>query len=322
MARLLRRLHSSATDTSVTAVAADLQTQFTAAGINATAKVGSTGGLLISSTSAAANAGVQIYSGTGNSPLGLTVTSTSANTLNTFASGEVVAVDSLGNKIPLTLSFTKQTTNGTWSYSVTPAQGTLTSGGTGTLQFDQAGNMTGITSATVSPDGKSDILTVSNLPDGAANLTLNWNFYNTDGTPKFTQYSAASSPSSNSQDGQIASELTSVSLGSAGQVLAQYASGPQQVVGVLAMANVRNPTSLLGATDNNLALGAGTSIPTIGTAGTGGRGSLSGGSLESSTVDIASEFSDLLTYQRSYQANSRVITVSDEMSQETVNLIK
>ena len=129
---------------------------------------------------------------------------------------------------------------------MTPAQGTLTSGGTGTLQFDQAGNMTGITSATVSPDGKSDILTVSNLPDGAANLTLNWNFYNTDGTPKFTQYSAASSPSSNSQDGQIASELTSVSLGSAGQVLAQYASGPQQVVGVLAMATVRNPTSLLG----------------------------------------------------------------------------
>lgn len=312
----------SATDTSVTAVAADLQAQFTAAGINATAKVGSSGGLLISSTSTAANAGIQIYSGTGNSPLGLTITSTAPNTLNTFASGEVVAVDSLGNKIPLTLSFTKQTTNGTWSYSVTPAQGTLTSGGTGTLQFDQAGNMTGITSATVSPDGKSDILTVSNLPDGAANLTLNWNFYNTDGTPKFTQYSAASSPSSNSQDGQIASELTSVSLGSAGQVLAQYASGPQQVVGVLAMATVRNPTSLLGATDNNLELGAGTSIPTIGTAGTGGRGTLSGGSLESSTVDIASEFSDLLTYQRSYQANSRVITVSDEMSQETVNLIK
>jgi flagellar hook protein FlgE len=104
--------------------------------------------------------------------------------------------------------------------------------------------------------------------------------------------------------------------------LAQYASGPQAVVGVLAMATIRNPTSLLGTTDNNLALGAGSAIPAVGIAGTGGRGTLEGGSLESSTVDIASEFSDLLTFERSYQANSRVITVSDTISQETVNLIK
>jgi len=232
-----------------------------------------------------------------------------------------VAVDSLGNQIPVTLSFTKDTTNGTWSYSVSSAQGTV-SGGTGIVQFDQAGNMTGISSPTISSDGKSDILSISNLPDGAANLTMNWNFYNTDGTPKFTQYSATSAASTNNQDGQVASELTSVSLGNGGQVLAQYASGPQQVVGVLAMASIRNPSSLLGTTDNNLALGAGTATPTIGTAGTGGRGTLEGGSLESSTVDIASEFSNLLTYERSYQANSRVITVSDDMSQETVNLIK
>lgn len=309
-------------DTSVTAAAADLQLQFNSSGIAATAGVDSSGGLLISSTSPAANAGVQVYGATANSPLGLSITSTASTSNNTFSSGEVVAVDSLGNKIPLTLSFTKDTTNGTWSYSLTSSQGTLTSGGKGTIQFDPAGKMTGISSPTISPDGKSDILTISNLPDGAADFTMSWNFYNTDGTPKLTQYSATSSASSNDQDGQVASELTSVSLGNGGQVLAQYAAGPQSVVGVLAMATVRNPTSLLGETDNNLGLGAGTAIPTIGVAGTGGRGTLEGGSLESSTVDIASQFSNLLTYERSYQANSRVITVSDTISQETVNLIK
>ena len=174
----------------------------------------------------------------------------------------------------------------------------------------------------MSADGKSDNLSISNLPDGAANLSMAWSFYNSDGSPRFTQYSETSGISANAQNGQQASELTTVSLGSGGQVLAQYSSGPQQVVGMLAMATVRNPTSLLGTTDNNLEIGADTATPAVGTAGTGGRGTLEGGSLESSTVDIATEFSDLLTYERSYQANSRVITVSDDISQETVNLIK
>ena len=308
------------TDTTIAAAAADLQTHFNTAGISATASA-SSGVLQISSTLSTPSAGVQVYNGTGNIPLGLTTTSLATSATNTYSTGQVEAVDSLGNQIPLTLSFTKNTTNGTWSYSLSSAQGVV-SGGTGTVQFDSAGNMTGINSKTISSDGKSDNITISNLSDGAAPISMAWNFYNTDGTPKFTQYSETSGVSTNTQNGQIASELTSVSLGNGGQVLAQYASGPQQVVGVLAMATVRNPSSLLGDTDNNLALGAGTATPAIGTAGTGGRGILEGGSLESSTVDIASEFSNLLTYERSYQANSRVITVSDDISQETVNLIK
>jgi flagellar hook protein FlgE len=182
--------------------------------------------------------------------------------------------------------------------------------------------MSGISSTTVSADGKSDAVKVSGLPDGAADISMNWNFFNTDGTPKFTQYSEQSAASANDQNGQSAAQLTSVSLGAGGTVLAKYASGSQQIVGQLALATIRNPTSLLGASDNNYSLGAASATPTIGTAGTGGRGTLEGGALESSTVDIASQFSNLLTYQRSYQANSRVITVSDEISQETVNLIK
>jgi flagellar hook protein FlgE len=305
------------TDTTIAQVAADLNTQL----VGATASVNSAGGLQITSTSSAASAGVQVFSGNADNPLGLSVTSTATNTNNTFATGVIQAVDSLGNTVPLTLSFTKATTNGTWRYSISSAQGTV-SGGSGIVQFDNTGRMSGISGATVSADGKSDTVKISGLPDGAADISMNWNFFNTDGSPKFTQYSEKSAASANDQNGQVAAQLTSVSLGAGGTVLAKYASGTQQVVGQLALATVRNPTSLLGAADNNYTLGAGTATPTIGTAGTGGRGTLEGGALESSTVDIASQFSNLLTYQRSYQANSRVITVSDEISQETVNLIK
>jgi flagellar hook protein FlgE len=308
-------------DATITDVANDLQAQFTTAGINATASLSSTGGLQITSTLSTPSAGVQVFNGSANSPLGLTVTSTSQTTANTFSYGGLQAVDSLGNQVPVTLTFTKDTTNGTWTYAISSTEGQV-SGGTGTIQFNNAGVMTGISSPTMSADGKSDTVNIANLPDGAADLSMSWSFYNTDGSPRFTQYSETSGVSANTQNGQQASELTSVSLGAGGEVLASYSAGPQQVVGMLAMATVRNPTSLLGTTDNNLEIGADTATPAVGTAGTGGRGTLEGGALESSTVDIATEFSQLLTYERSYQANSRVITVSDDISQETVNLIK
>jgi flagellar hook protein FlgE len=65
---------------------------------------------------------------------------------------------------------------------------------------------------------------------------------------------------------------------------------------------------------------ADTAKPVIGLAGEGGRGHIKAGSLEASTVDIAREFTNLIVYQRGYQANSRVITTADELSQETLNL--
>ena len=63
-----------------------------------------------------------------------------------------------------------------------------------------------------------------------------------------------------------------------------------------------------------------TAIPAIGLPDSGGRGSILGGSIESSTVDIAREFTNLIVFQRGYQANARVVTTVDELSQDTINL--
>ena len=312
----------SNTDTTVTAVATDLQHQFTAAGIQASATVdASSGALVVSSTSNNGSSGVQVYAGDANSTLGIGVTPTAANSGNTFSTTVVQAVDSLGNTIPLTLSFTKETTYGAWNYSVSAPEGTI-SGGTGTVQFDNTGKMVSLSGPAVTADGRGTNVTLSSLPDGAKDLNMTWSFFNTDGSPRFTQFSEASSASSNNQDGEQPAGLTSVSLGDNGAVLAKYSNGVQAQAAQLAIASIRNPQSLLGSPDNNFSLGADTAAPTIGAPGTGGRGTIQGGALESSTVDIASQFSSLLIFQRSYQANSRVITVSDELSQETVSLIK
>jgi flagellar hook protein FlgE len=94
----------------------------------------------------------------------------------------------------------------------------------------------------------------------------------------------------------------------------------QLVFGQLAMATVRNPNSLIAVGNNNFQLGARSAEPAIGTPGTGGRGTIIGGAIENSNVDIAREFTNLIILQRGYQANAKTVTTVDELSQDTINL--
>jgi flagellar hook protein FlgE len=124
----------------------------------------------------------------------------------------------------------------------------------------------------------------------------------------------------NSQDGFAAAQLVRVGIGDGGRVLAQYSNGQQVAVGQLAMAAVRNPESMIAVGNNNFQLSARSALPAVGLPGTGGRGQIMGGAVEFSTVDIAREFTNLIVLQRGYQANARVVTAVDEISQETINL--
>ena len=93
-------------------------------------------------------------------------------------------------------------------------------------------------------------------------------------------------------------------------------------MGQVALASIRNPNTLIAAGNNNFQLSELTATPSIGTPGTGGRGTIAGGSVEASTVDIASEFTNLIVYQRAYEANGKVVTTADQLSQDTINLIR
>ena len=93
-------------------------------------------------------------------------------------------------------------------------------------------------------------------------------------------------------------------------------------MGQLALASIPNPDSLVAAGNNGFQLSARTATPSVGLPGTGGRGTIAGSSIEASTVDIAREFTNLIVYQRGYEANAKVITTADTLSQDTINLIR
>jgi flagellar hook protein FlgE len=152
-------------------------------------------------------------------------------------------------------------------------------------------------------------------------MSVNWNLYN-GLTPRISQYAQPSSTSAVSQDGSPAAQLVSVAMGDGGQILAQFSNGNQTVVGQLAMATIRNPQSLVAIGNSNYELSAKSALPAVGVPGTGGRGTVKGGAVEASTVDIATEFTNLIIYQRGYEANSKIVTAVDELSQTTIQLIK
>jgi flagellar hook protein FlgE len=93
-------------------------------------------------------------------------------------------------------------------------------------------------------------------------------------------------------------------------------------VGEIALASIENPASMISVGNNNLQATVDTSAPAIGAAGSSGRGQIMGQSLEASTVDIATEFANLMSFQQSYQANSRVITTANQMTQDLISLIR
>jgi flagellar hook protein FlgE len=246
------------------------------------------------------------------------VTSTTG-TPSTFST-PIQVVDSLGATHTLTATFTN-TGTGAWSYSLDIPAADLTSGGTttvasGTLTFDSSGNLT-------SPDATTDPqpVAITGFADGAADMNIGWNFFKSDGTPYITQFAQSSAVSATSQNGVAAGQINQVSLQNGGVLVANYSNGEQLTIGQLAVASISNPQSLTAVGNNNLSASAATGDATIGTANTGSRGQIVAGALESSTVDISQEFTSLLTFERGYQANSRVITVSDQLLQETVNLI-
>lgn len=224
--------------------------------------------------------------------------------------------DSLGTSHVVSAAFTKSATPNAWDYSITIPDADVAAPVaplTGTMQFDSNGKL-------ASPDALTPFsFAITGLANGSSDINLKWDIYNGQ-IPRITQYAQPSAVSANSQDGQPSAQLIRVGVGDGGRLLAQYSNGVQSAVGQIAMASIRNPESLVAVGDSAFQLSERSALPAIGTSGTGGRGSILGGAIEASTVDIAREFTNLIIYQRGYQANTRVITTVDEISQETINL--
>ena len=248
--------------------------------------------------------------------LNLDATATAGPPPDTFSSA-IEAFDSLGTSHVITVEFTRSAAANEWDYAITIPDADVTNPiapVTGTLTFDANGVLSSPAVTDAMPT-----FSVTGLANGASDMDLTWQLY-LGPTPRVTQYAQPSAISANAQNGSPSAQLVRVGLGNGGIVLAQYSNGEQKVVGQLAMAAVRNPESLIAVGDNNYQVSANSALPAIGLPGTGGRGDILGGAVENSTVDIAREFTNLIVYQRGYQASTRVVSAVDEMSQETINL--
>ena len=137
-----------------------------------------------------------------------------------------------------------------------------------------------------------------------------------------TQLADASDVNVNSQDGFPRGTLEIFNISQNGVVNGVFSNGLTQVLGQVAIASFANNGGLERNGDNMFRASPGSGSPQIGQPGTGGRGSVGGGVLERSNVDLATEFSELIITQRAFQANARTITTADTLLQETVNLIR
>lgn len=256
-------------------------------------------------------------SATANMNLSLNLDATAA-TGATF-SAPIQVVDSLGTNHTLTITFTKTGANA-WDYSVDVPKSDLSAGtgqvAKGSLAFDGTGKLT--TPAAGAPIA----VAIPGLADKANDMSINWSLYDSSGNGLLTQFAQTSAVSKTNQDGIAPGQIVSVGIQDNGLVVASYSNGQQATVAQLAMAAITNPESLASVGDNNLQATAATAAPVIGAPNTGGRGKILGGALEASTADIAKEFTNLITVQRSYQANSKIVTTTDQLLQDTVNLIR
>ncbi|MBI1358346.1 MAG: flagellar hook-basal body complex protein [Acidobacteria bacterium] len=245
--------------------------------------------------------------------------------------------DSLGSPHILTLTFTPTAPTGTNSaaYVVTatlPANETIDLNTNATpladpnvvapavtIEFDQNGVLSGAspTSATLDMTATTPAYAFLN---GAGPLNVTWNFTDPLGIPRITSVAASSTVSDLSQNGSASAELVSIAVADGGIINGTYSDGRTLELAQLALARFTNKQALQANGNNTFLRSAAAGEPLVGEASTGGLGAIVGLSLETSNVDIANEFTDLLTYQRGFQANSRVITTADELNQEALNL--
>lgn len=119
---------------------------------------------------------------------------------------------------------------------------------------------------------------------------------------------------------QTLADMTGIQIGSNGVIIGYDSVGKEIMIGRIDLATFANPGGLNQAGSSNYTVSKNSGQPVLGVPGTGGSGQLVGGTLELSNVDLSREFSDMITTQRGYQANSRIITVSDTMLEELINL--
>lgn len=237
-----------------------------------------------------------------------------ANTSNYAASIRVF--DSLGKTHLITTYFAKldpATNPREWGWYATldgaeigGVAGSLNIVGQGTLPFDVNGNLTGSSIGTTT----AGALTWSNASDQTQQINIDF---------QTTQFASDSVVIAQEQDGYGTGTLVKLTIDNEGYVIGNFSNGQPRKLAQIALAKFSNPGGLIKEGNNMYSFNDNSGPPVVGTVGSG-VGSIFTNALEQSNVDLAQEFVKMITTQRGFQANSKIITTTDEMLNELINL--
>jgi flagellar hook protein FlgE len=231
----------------------------------------------------------------------------------------VSVYDSLGNDYKIGMEFRKTAINAgdpistEWTWSI-PNGSDFTTGATGKIKFDSNGVI--VTDDPTNFNSEPSINIIPNASEiGAQPFSVKLDL------TRIAMYNAENSVKPANVDGYPAGSFVTCTIGSDGVIMGVYTNGKQQPLGLIGLATFDNPAGLQKVGDNLF-------IPTANSGdfnrafkpGSEGAGVLNPGTLELSNVDLANEFTEMIVTQRAFQANSRVITASDEMMMEIANM--
>ena len=281
----------------------------TAGNIHLTASAVGDTNLLLTLTDAAGNTGATTWSNH-------SLQTTTKGGLGATRSTSIKIFDQMGGSHVLTVVFRKEATN-EWSATASVTDGTLLDDRIDGIRFGEDGSYSQVVGTGIGDPGFEVRF------DGIASpQTVQLDFGTSGGFDGLTQYGASFSAAANGQDGFGPGSLKSVSIKSDGTIQGNFSNGKITDIAQLQVATFSNPAGLLKHGDNLYLPGANSGSAVVSAATSGGAGRIPSSSLESSNVDIALEFTRLITAQRGFQVNARTITTTDQMMQELASLIR
>ncbi|MEO8453006.1 MAG: flagellar hook protein FlgE [Gemmatimonadota bacterium] len=274
----------------------------------------------------------------GNLNLNQTIIQTSPTTQSEPHQMSITVYDTAGQAHNLVMTFkqvfagTPPVPDNTWTYSITSPTATVEAidnstppatapldADQGLVTFNASGQMVEFSNGLVQLSAEPVRLEITPTSGGAPfDVIMDPGTINS--INGLSQFSNPSNAVFTAQDGYTSGDLEDISIDASGVINGFYTNGVSRPVAQMSLATFNNPTGLIRDGDNMFEPSANSGIAVLGFAGTSSTSSITAGSLESSNVDLSEQFTDMITAQRGFQANARVITTADEMLTELVNL--
>jgi flagellar hook protein FlgE len=238
-----------------------------------------------------------------STPTDTTFSTSDTNSYNYSTS--VQTYDSLGGTQQVNMYFVKDTTANTWDVYAGASGSTPTD--IGQMTFSSSGTLT-------SPTNGQFTLSLPTTDGSATPQSITLNFSGT------TQYGSANGVNNLTPNGYAAGQLSNFTIGSDGTITGNYSNGQTMALGQVVLANFNNPNGLLNLGGNEFQQTAASGTPQVSTPGATNHGTLTGGAVEESNVDLTNQLVDLITAQRNYQANAQTIKTQQTVDQTLLQL--